>query len=71
VRDGRGDGLVRRTEDSRTTFDVLVDAAGLDPALALARATWRTTDYWLWGLEHGLTEDPVRCARVIRALLDG
>lgn len=47
--------------------DVLVDAAGLDHALTRAWATWRTTDYWLWGLEHGLTEDPARC----RVVLDG
>lgn len=29
----------------------------------------RCVDYWLWGLEHGLTEDPVRCARVVGAIL--
>ncbi|MFD7023255.1 aminoglycoside phosphotransferase family protein [Promicromonospora sukumoe] len=49
-------------------FDVLVEAAGLDPGLARAWARWRVTDYWVWGLENGLTEDPPRCARVLAAL---
>ncbi len=29
----------------------------------------RSVDYWLWGLEHGLTEDPVRCDRLVRLFL--
>ncbi|MFI8526659.1 aminoglycoside phosphotransferase family protein [Promicromonospora sukumoe] len=49
-------------------FDVLVEAAGLDGGLAWAWARWRVTDYWVWGLENGLTEDPPRCARVLAAL---
>jgi streptomycin 6-kinase len=49
-------------------FDLLVDAGGLDADLARAWALWRTTDYRLWGLEHGLTEDPPRCARLLHAL---
>ena len=49
-------------------FDVLVDAAGLDAGLARAWALWRITDYRLWGLEHGLTQDPPRCARLLDAL---
>jgi streptomycin 6-kinase len=27
---------------------------------------FRTLDYWLWCLSHGLTEDPVRCDRLAR-----
>lgn len=49
-------------------FDVLVEAAELDPDLARAWALWRVTEYQLWGLEHGLTLDPARCARVSEAL---
>lgn len=49
-------------------FDLLVDSGGLDPGLARAWALWRSTDYRIWGLEHGLTEDPPRCARLLRAL---
>jgi streptomycin 6-kinase len=49
-------------------FDLLVDSGGLDAGLARAWALWRSTDYRLWGLEHGLTEDPPRCARLLRAL---
>ncbi|MFI9487813.1 aminoglycoside phosphotransferase family protein [Promicromonospora sp. NPDC052451] len=49
-------------------FDLLVDAAALDAGLARAWALWRITDHRLWGLEHGLTEDPPRCARLLDAL---
>jgi streptomycin 6-kinase len=49
-------------------FDTVVRAAGLDRDRARDWAVFRTTDYWLWGLGAGLTEDPVRCARLIAAL---
>ncbi|MFD7311350.1 aminoglycoside phosphotransferase family protein [Promicromonospora sp. NPDC059942] len=49
-------------------FDVLVGAAELDPALARAWALWRVVDYWVWGLDNGLTQDPPRCARLVGAL---
>ncbi|MCP2266033.1 aminoglycoside phosphotransferase family protein [Promicromonospora thailandica] len=49
-------------------FDVLVESAALDADLARAWALWRVTDYLVWGLEHGLTLDPPRCARVLAAL---
>ena len=29
---------------------------------------FRTVSYWLWGLDHGLTEDPARCARLVSAI---
>jgi len=29
----------------------------------------RCVDYWLWGLSVGLTEDPVRCQRIINWLV--
>jgi streptomycin 6-kinase len=46
---------------------MLVDSAGLDRGRSVACVRFRTVDYWLWGLSHGLTEDPVRCARLIAA----
>ena len=38
------------------------------PTSAAGWTVVRAVDYWLWGLEHGLTEDPVRCARLVDAL---
>ena len=28
----------------------------------------RSIDYWLWGLDNGLTTDPLRCQRIANAL---
>ena len=47
---------------------VLVESAELDAHKAHAWAVVRCADYWLWGLEHGLTADPNRCARIVTAL---
>jgi streptomycin 6-kinase len=47
---------------------VVADAAGIDVAHARRWVLFRTASYWLWGLAHGLTEDPVRCGRLIRAI---
>lgn len=44
---------------------VLVASAGLDAERGRAWTTIRAADYWLWGLENGLTEDPVRCHRLV------
>jgi streptomycin 6-kinase len=49
----------------RRRFDALVDEAGLDAELARGWTLLRAVDYWLWGLPHGLTEDPALCATVI------
>ena len=49
-------------------FDSAVREAALDRDRARDWVIWRTVDYWLWGLSVGLTEDPVRCARLITAL---
>jgi streptomycin 6-kinase len=46
----------------------LVDHGQLNPAKAAAWGFVRTIDYWLWGLENGLTSDPVRCQRIADAL---
>jgi streptomycin 6-kinase len=49
-------------------FDSAVREAALDRDRARDWVVWRTVDYWLWGLSYGLTEDPVRCARLVSAL---
>jgi streptomycin 6-kinase len=49
-------------------FDIAVAAAGVDRDRARDWAVFRTVDYWLWGLSKGLTEDPVRCHRVLAAV---
>ncbi|HVX47056.1 MAG TPA: aminoglycoside phosphotransferase family protein [Mycobacteriales bacterium] len=54
--------------DVLASLDLLVASAGLDSQRARTWVYFRTVDYWLWGLGHGLTEDPVRCARLIGAL---
>lgn len=46
----------------------IVEASALDLELVRALAMARLVDYWLWGLGVGLTEDPVRCRRVIEWL---
>lgn len=50
-------------------LDIIADAAGLDREHARRSAIFRTIDYWLWGLLHGFTEDPLRCRRLVTALL--
>ncbi|MET1007958.1 MAG: aminoglycoside phosphotransferase family protein, partial [Propionibacteriaceae bacterium] len=47
-------------------FDLVVGAAELDHERARSWVLLRSVDYWLWGLDHGLTEDPVRCARLVQ-----
>jgi streptomycin 6-kinase len=59
-----------RTDDElRDHFVTLVATAELDHGRARDWLVFRTTDYWLWGLKFGLTEDPVRCDRLLRAFL--
>jgi streptomycin 6-kinase len=48
-------------------FDTVVHEAELDRDRARDWVIFRTVDYWLWGLNAGLTEDPVRCARLVDA----
>lgn len=43
-------------------------AADVDHDHAQAAVTFRASDYWLWGLRNGLTEDPIRCARLLSAI---
>ena len=51
----------------RRALEILVHEADLDRDRAHAWVLYRTIDYWLWGLDYGLTEDPIRCARLITA----
>jgi streptomycin 6-kinase len=50
-------------------FATLVATAELDRDRARDWVVFRTTDYYLWGLAAGLTEDPPRCNRVLRTFL--
>jgi streptomycin 6-kinase len=52
----------------RRLLTVLADSGELDREKARGWAIVRCVDYWLWGLEHGLTEDPKRCRRILAAL---
>ena len=64
--------LVDRLPDRaavRRYADVVVEAAGGSTQRSRGWLVVRTVDYWLWSLTAGLTEDPVRCARVIDALI--
>lgn len=55
-------------DDIRALLATLTHAAALDPAKAKAWTIVRAVDYWLWGLDHGFTEDPVRCHRLLDTL---
>lgn len=55
----------------RLLLAVLVDSGALDAGLARGWAIVRCVDYWLWGADHGLTEDPKRCQRILEALVQG
>jgi streptomycin 6-kinase len=48
-------------------FHALIESAELDPTVAHAWTVVRCIDYWLWGLDCGFTEDPLRCAAVVDA----
>jgi streptomycin 6-kinase len=54
--------------DVGACFEAAVRAAGVARDRARDWVVFRAVDYWLWGLGRGLTEDPVRCERVVRAL---
>lgn len=56
---------VPTADDLRRLLHQIADAAGIDAGRAAGWTVVRAVDYWLWGLENGLTEDPVRCARLV------
>lgn len=49
-------------------FAALVSCSDLDPHRAWAWTVVQTVNYWLWGLNAGLTGDPVRCHRLLDTL---
>ena len=53
----------------RRLLDTLVLSAELDAERAVMWVIVRCVDYWLWGIAHGLTEDPVRCRRILEAII--
>jgi streptomycin 6-kinase len=57
-------------EEVLRCFEMAVIAAELDEKRARLWVVFRTIDYWLWGLNSGLTDDPARCARLSRVFLD-
>ncbi len=57
--------------DVRRHFGTLVTVAGLDRERARDWVVFRAVDYWLWGLDHGLTTDPERCRRLVAAFPSG
>lgn len=50
-------------------FDIAVRASGVDRDRARDAVVFRTVDYWLWCLDAGLTDDPLRCERLLRAFI--
>lgn len=49
-------------------FETLVERGNLDRAKLKDWTFVRVVDYWLWALSKGLTEDPVRCSRLLNEL---
>ena len=52
--------------DIRHWFAIIARAANLDPEMARKWVLFRAADYLVWGLRHGLTEDPARCLRIVQ-----
>jgi streptomycin 6-kinase len=50
-------------------FETAVGEGDLDSQRAREWVLFRAVDYWLWGLEVGLTEDPERCRRLVSIFL--
>jgi streptomycin 6-kinase len=46
-------------------FETVVREAQLDRDRAWKWVFYRSVEYWLWGLTHGLTTDPNRCGRLV------
>jgi streptomycin 6-kinase len=53
----------------RRLLAMLVTEGDLDPEKARSWSIVRCVDYWLWGLENGLTQDPARCQHILENLL--
>ncbi|MFD1152104.1 aminoglycoside phosphotransferase family protein [Saccharothrix hoggarensis] len=63
------DGALDSDTAVRRLLAVIVAAGELDADAAHGWVVARCVDYWLWGLENGLTIDPARCRKVLSALL--
>jgi streptomycin 6-kinase len=50
-------------------FRRLTEAAQLDHELARRCVIVQCADYWLWAMNAGLTDDPVRCERIVTTFL--
>lgn len=57
-----------RPSELEQLLDIIVRSGDLDAGRARAWVIVRSVDYWLWGLQHGLTEDPIRCRRILEVL---
>ena len=57
-------------DEVRRHFRTIVEKAGLERERAHHWVVLRSVDYWIWGLQHRLTEDPRRCARLISPTVD-
>jgi streptomycin 6-kinase len=57
------------TAGVRRLLAVLIDNGTLDADKAHSWAIVRCVDYWLWGVENGLTADPKRCRCILEALV--
>ena len=55
--------------DVRRLLRLVADAGSLDLEAAHGWVVARCVDYWLWGVERGLTIDPARCERILNALV--
>ena len=68
--DGRGAVQLQEASlgEAALLLAAIIHAAALEPAKTRAWTIVRAVDYWLWGLDHGFTEDPVRCHRLFDAL---
>lgn len=49
----------------------LVQLARLDPELALLWTRFRLLEYWLWALDRGFDQDPLRCQELFEQLTPG
>ena len=51
-------------------FETVVREARLDRSRAWRWVIFRSMDYWLWGLQNGLTDDPRRCQGLVTLFLE-
>ena len=59
----------RDDAELRTLFDLFVAHADVPADRARAWVVIRSASYLVWGLAHGLTEDPPKCRRLLDLFL--